>query len=614
MKKDKLSILTAVFIFAFVVSPFLYLNKNSYITIHDNLDGELVYYHILKISDLLFSLNGETIVPNVMNGIPRSCFHSEFSFIRLLFYIFPSFWAYVINLVIIRLIGFVGMYLLAKNYLIKDTNQKIISVFAALFSIIPIYPLYGLSVLGQPLLIWAFLNLSNNNKSAQNWLIILLYPFYSHFAMIAPFILLTLASYGIYRLLIKKEKINQYYFIGLGTLFISFIIANLTTLHSFLFSKGYTSHRSEWITEQHSLAFAVKQFFYTLIKGQYHSSSFIAIPIYIFALITLFYIIKERRKIATIAKPVILIGIIVLFEVVYQFIKFSIQNSIHILTAFQFDRFTFLIPLLWFIILGISIRYTINRIRMQFLYIVIILQALLIIWSNDEIKLNYEKIFFSKNNSDKIPSFQSFFATDMFSQISKFINKPKNEYRVVSIGIHPSIAQYNGFYTLDGYQNNYPLDYKKRFRKIIIKEIEKDTHIKKYFDEWGSRCYVFSHELKDCGYFNCSKSNIYADKDFTKQMKPQLSERNNPGSESDSTIKAEDLVLSKTKEVKHKLIQIDSLEINTLALKELGGQYIFSAVPIKNYSELQLSFLKKFSNKNAMWDIYLYKLLKKEEL
>ena len=72
---------------------------------------------------------------------------------------------------------------------------------------------------------------------------------------------------------------------------------------------------------------------------------------------------------------------------------------------------------------------------------------------------------------------------------------PEEEYRVASIGLHPAIAQYNGFYTLDSYNNFYPLSYKYEFRKIIEKELEKNKTIRIYFDEWGGRCYLFTDEL-----------------------------------------------------------------------------------------------------------------------
>ena len=50
----------------------------------------------------------------------------------------------------------------------------------------------------------------------------------------------------------------------------------------------------------------------------------------------------------------------------------------------------------------------------------------------------------------------------------------------------------HGFYTVDGYSNNYPLEYKHRFREVIAPEIEKNEEVRVYFDTWGNRCYLFN--------------------------------------------------------------------------------------------------------------------------
>ena len=61
-----------------------------------------------------------------------------------------------------------------------------------------------------------------------------------------------------------------------------------------------------------------------------------------------------------------------------------------------------------------------------------------------------------------------------------------------SLGISPAPALMHGFYTVDGYSNNYPLEYKHRFREVIAPEIEKNEEVRVYFDTWGNRCYLFN--------------------------------------------------------------------------------------------------------------------------
>lgn len=98
--------------------------------------------------------------------------------------------------------------------------------------------------------------------------------------------------------------------------------------------------------------------------------------------------------------------------------------------------------------------------------------------------------------SDKVEiyTFNEFYATNVFKKIKEQTSIDKNN-RVASIGLHPSIAAYNGLYTIDGYSSNYELAYKHKFRKLIIEELNKNPSNKEYFDNWGSRCYVFDDEL-----------------------------------------------------------------------------------------------------------------------
>jgi hypothetical protein len=179
-----------------------------------------------------------------------------------------------------------------------------------------------------------------------------------------------------------------------------------------------------------------------------------------------------------------------------------------------------------------------------------ILQILFVVLFNDEI------IYQNK------PTVKQFYAEELFEEIKEHIGLPQKEYRVASIGIHPAISQYNGFYTLDTYNNFYPLSYKYDFRKIIEKELAKNKRIRKYFDKWGGRCYIFTSQLG---------KRYMIKKDSKRHLK--------------------------------------NLELNTDVFKEMGGRYIFSALPIDNAEENQLSLVKVFESKTSAWKIYLYKTL-----
>jgi hypothetical protein len=131
---------------------------------------------------------------------------------------------------------------------------------------------------------------------------------------------------------------------------------------------------------------------------------------------------------------------------------------------------------------------------------------------------------------------------------------------VASLGIHPSISIYNGFYALDGYSTDYDLAYKKEFRKIIEPELNKNPALKQYFDTYGLRAYLFSSEL--------GKYPLY-----TKWRKTT---------------------------------GIEHLDINLDAFRELGGEYILSAVEIIEAADCGLELLHVFDADASAWRIYLY--------
>ncbi|MEC2758104.1 DUF6044 family protein [Bacillus cereus] len=160
------------------------------------------------------------------------------------------------------------------------------------------------------------------------------------------------------------------------------------------------------------------------------------------------------------------------------------------------------------------------------------------------------------------PSVKEFFAEKQFKEIKEYIGLSVEQYRIANIGLHPAIAQYNGFYTLDTYNNFYPLSYKYEFRKIIEKELAKNKTIRTYFDEWGGRCYIFTDEL----------GKHYM---FKKNSKKHLK----------------------------------NVELNIDHFKKMGGRYIFSAVPIENAVKNNLSIEKIFISKTSAWKIYLYKAI-----
>ena len=91
---------------------------------------------------------------------------------------------------------------------------------------------------------------------------------------------------------------------------------------------------------------------------------------------------------------------------------------------------------------------------------------------------------------EKSLSYKNFFSENSFDKVKRSIDYAGES--VLAFGMHPSILNFNGFATLDGYHNAYSLDYKVKFRKVIAPALTTSSRYKPYFDNWGVRAYLFA--------------------------------------------------------------------------------------------------------------------------
>jgi hypothetical protein len=537
-------------ILIFLLYIFLFIGTGGHVLIHDYLDSNLVWLKLLSESGKIFTgLNSE--IPNIMNGLNRNLYGSEFSVILWLHYFFDSFKATLINQVLIRVIAFWGILSLLKNYFLDTKHSKIILFTSSLcFALLPFYPPAGLTVAGQPLALNAFLNIRNRRHSSKDWLALSLIPFYSSFVLGFVFFLFGVFLLWFFDLCTIKRK-NLTFLLSIIVMVSVYLLIEYRLIYTLFLNEDFISHRTAW----RSLNLGFKESLFLSLEmfkfGQYHASSLHHYVISVSALIAFFLGLAKDK---TMKLLVVLFLVIVAISLVYGFSSWQGFNNFilnfSIIRSFQYDRFYFLFPILWSIIFCLSlneIKTSIIKYGKMIVIIMLLLQLIILFFEHNAVR------------GRKNPTFREFYSESLFSDINDFIGKEKSTYRVVSIGIHPSISQYNGFYTLDGYMPNYTLSYKHEFREIIEKELEKDIELAKYFDEWGSRCYIFSSEIGR-NYYN-------------------------------------------TKEKSLKIIRIN---LNTAKLYEMGGRYVFSALEIANSGENNLELLSTFQNSDSPWQIHLY--------
>ena len=191
------------------------------------------------------------------------------------------------------------------------------------------------------------------------------------------------------------------------------------------------------------------------------------------------------------------------------------------LASIQLDRFYSLVPFLSYLLFGFTILQLIqhNNFTKIFAYFLLLFQFIFVFNSSIFFIDIKDKII------DKLDvyTFNEYYATSSFEKIQKKL-KLNDKDKVGCLGIEPSIAVFNGLKTIDGYSANYSLSYKHKFRKLIEKELDQNKETKLYFDNWGSRCYIFDDQLgTNANIFKSNMSNyksieLHLNKTVSKQL------------------------------------------------------------------------------------------------
>jgi hypothetical protein len=551
--KENIYILLALLIISVYLSPLFILGEDAHIRVHDNLDSNIAWYKVLARSGELFGGFNATI-PQIINGLPRNAFGSEFSGIVWLYALFPTMVAYGISQAITRFVAFLGMYILLRDHFLVESKDSLIRVGVALaFSLTPFWPSGMLSTLGMPLALWSFLNIRKGIKTWKNILVLTLLPFYSSIVL-GFFFFLTAIGFLWVRDLLKKKSWNLRFLFALIYMTTIYLLVEYRLVYSFLFTKELNS-RDEYFHAELPLWRVIRLTYKNFVLGHTHVMTvhtMIILPVLFFALFIIIINKKWKEEWLFIFLFFLNFGLSLWYAFWFYEGWLPLTRRFHFMDTFNFARFHFLRPLIIYVSfgLGLKILWNLGRTWKPAVQLLLIGQIFILFGYNDE--LVYKKK----------PTVKQFYAENQFHEIKEYINKPVEEYRVASIGLHPAIAQYNGFYTLDTYNNFYPLKYKHEFRKIIEKELDKNKKIRKYFDKWGGRCYFFTDEL--------GKRYMYKKK-------------------------------SKKK--------LKSINLNLEPFKQMGGQYLFSGVPILNAKDNGLILEKIFVSKNSAWKIYLYKVI-----
>lgn len=237
---------------------------------------------------------------------------------------------------------------------------------------------------------------------------------------------------------------------------------------------------------------------------------------------------------------ILCIALAVLWASLNNWLILALMDRFTILKVFNMDRLNFLLPMLWLLLLAtLLVQVDWSKPLERRATALLLALTLAGIWFHDtELRNNVRLVAGAPLD---VPTYRRFYAQDLFVKIKEAIPSSQANSKIATLGVFPNIALFNGFWTLDSYQNNYPLAYKNKFRGIIERELAKDASLRRYFNFWGSRCYVFSSE---------------------------------PG--------------TNYLHSKHSARTVENLAIATDRLKRMHGDYLLSAVPVQNYKKLNM--------------------------
>lgn len=594
MKKSSKVLFAAGFLAVILLLvPGWILGEHAVIAYHDQLDGEMIAY-LLQAKHL----GDGDVLPEFLGGAQKTALTPPAPGCVLLFLGGHGLMAFFVMQFLGCFVGYVGMYLLGREV----TGRELPSVLAAgLYAALPFLPVYGLSQYGLPMLLWCALQLrkGRTEKSVLGYAV-----FYAAFyalnssLVLAGFAVLAVFAVGIVGEALRTRR-KPIALAGMWLVMcVVYLLTNLSLLGQILgLGESVTSHKAEYtLAAEGFLRGWAEGFLY----GGQHSQDY---HLYLLAAVavTLLWAVLQRwlrqggRKQNELqanerkqkeGKQVFLVRAIwygLCCNAVLAGIAAAWNSSagvafrahLGVLGAFQMDRVLWLSPSLWYLILACGTALILEiweeegrASRLQACVCCVLTAAAvgvtgLQILRSSDFKSNVQKL---RNADYPAMSYGDYYAIGVMEQVEEFLHQTtgleQSAYRAVSLGIDPAAALYHGFYCLDGYSNNYSLEYKHRFREVIAPALEVSDYLRAYYDEWGNRCYLFGSECP--GYYTIQKNGFY----FT------------------------------------------HLELDVEALRGMGCNYLFSAAYIANGEELGLKLLREepFQTEESYYYIYLYEV------
>ncbi len=447
---------------------------------NDILDAEIIYNKVIgnflsgDADAVKIFLNGEIKI----EYLRRALFPSMF-----LYAYFNTELAYWITDILVKLISYYSFFTLAKKI---NRNLYLCAFVACLYASMNIFTWtdFGLAIL--PYLV--YLILYKKKLAIKHFLIITFFGINSDVVMTGMFIPVLFIFLFFFD---RSKLLNSFKVLSLFSICILIINWPLILVG---FSSAVELHREEFQRISLPLITSLTIFLKALLgipSFENIGSGFIrALPFSFikFPILISFFLIRDKK----IKIPLIAIILTSLFIdlLKYEGIANLINNTENIFKTLTWDYMAraeiFFYAFSLIFILKEKSLYT--KILSIFVIIGIIL-----------FQVNSSIVPFVKSKIYKVENYQNLFTFSGYYNHYDYlkIKKIVKDNRVISIGVDPMVAVYHDMKVMDGYHTIYPLSYKKKFRKLIEKELEANLFFKNYYDNFGSRVYTTLYHPKD---------------------------------------------------------------------------------------------------------------------
>lgn len=551
---------------------------DSYVRVNDHLDGIVPLYKLLaETQPVLGGLDDR--VPRVFGGIPRNSLPSGLHLGTLLYYVLPPFAAHVVHEVAMRAVALVGMLLLLRRRLLPDAGAVVLGGSALAFALLPFLPTGYLAVAGQPLLLWALLEIRDRRAGAGPWAVVLVYPFYASLVFTGLFIVLFAGLLVVWDAW-RRRRVPWGLATAVCLMGLFFLVSEYRVLYQNLLT-DYVSHRSAFERVQGSLRQLVKATLLAFFATHRHAPS-VQSPLLLGGVVlglgvAVRKLAREgagglrcvagrlRRSSAPLARHarimLVLVGLAAVAALLVGLWEWepvqTLWERAGPLRLFNFHRVQWFQPLLFTAAFALALQILWWRGGALRGVACVLLAAQLgwVLWHDNA----------WAEARDTGLTWREYYSPALFDEVAAALGGPPSSHRVVSFGLTPSIALYNGFAVVDGFVNDYPLAYKERFRRVIAGELARDDRLRRHFDGWGGHVDMFSSEL---GTVSGYGKTVYT-RDAPKRA-------------------------------------VDDLAIDVEALRDLGAEYVLSAVEIRNHEELGLRLVGRFTRPDSPWEIRVY--------